>query len=187
MQSLIVEALRYNLHISQSKNSEKLQKCLELMQVLDAKKPLEEQRYALCRYNEVLYDDENREKNISAHFKKTLGYVPSWYYANDMGRHEFEIYDDEVIVDELSGTNAIWWESGDSSYITFLPPRPLEEGDLDVKLVCKEGAYTIIDSDGDETPCERDDAIHELSSACERRKAGYPLLSYSVETVESML
>lgn len=188
MQSLIIEAMGYSFHVpSLRENVIKLQNCLELMNAIETKKSKAEQRYALCRYNESLYTEADLGNNVAAELKRTMGYAPDWEFVKDMFvSHELS-EEDEIIIEELSETNAIWWETEDGSCITLLPPRPLVEGDLNVRLVLTENGCTIVDADGDETPCERDEATLLLSQECEKRKGGYPLLSSCIERVESML
>ncbi|BAU80059.1 hypothetical protein A9K97_gp292 [Tokyovirus A1] len=184
MQSLILEAMRHSLRVSSRprKNIGRLRKCLELMSAIEAKIPKAEQRYAFCRYNETLYEETH--DNVATELKRMVGFAPDWSFTSQMGIFH-EGY--EEIIGELSETNAIWWETEEASHITFLPPRPLLEGDLKVRLVCGEQGYTIVDADGDETPCDKEDAVLCLSAACEKRKGGYPILSACLERVESML
>nr|WQM87057.1 hypothetical protein [Marseillevirus cajuinensis] len=186
MQSLLVEAMRHSVHISVPENAERVKRCLELMHAIEAKKPKIEQRYALCRYNESLVTHEIADSSISEEIERR-GDSGYWSHVRHMARTELEVYDDEVIIEELLGSNAIWWEEDDHTCITFLPPRPLSTEDLEVRLICREGNYSVVDADGDENPCERDEAHLVLSLACEKRKGGYPLLSYCVEGVESSL
>lgn len=174
MQTLIAETKMHLLH----KRKNALEKALDVIEVLTKDSPKDEKEYALCRYNESMSTTIN-VGSIKAELLSMCGFAPDWGYVSDLLQEEVLEEEVEIFVN-LEVTNAIWWETNEGMNYTFLPPRPLQNGDLQVRLSVSEGACTMHDVDGDSEIVESENAHLALSAACRQRK-DYVLCSYAVE------
>ena len=169
MQTLIIEAKRHLYH----KRSDALEQALEVIEAFTKDVPRQKKEYAICRYNETLFL-YNVDEEIKRELRSLCGFAPDWSHVSYLLEEEWGIYE------QLKTANAIWWETEEGMNYTFLPPRFLQSGDLQVRLFVSDGVCSIFDADGDEEVVDIKDAHLALSTAC-RQRNDYPLLSPAVE------
>ncbi|AHA46290.1 hypothetical protein ISTM_392 [Insectomime virus] len=174
MQALIIEAKRHLHH----KRSDALEQALEVIETFTKDVPREEKEYAICRYNETLFL-YNVDEEIKRELRSLCGFAPDWSHVSYL--LEEEVLEEEWgIYEHLKNANAIWWETEEGMNYTFLPPRSLQSGDLQVRLFVSDGVCTIFDADGDAEVVDIENAHLVLSATC-RQRNDYPLLSPAVE------